>query len=479
MKVVMQIFALPLLALLYGRANAQNTSEVRGRRVQTNAEMGLGDYQDVAHHKRSKSSDEFTGDFQDNSLGYCILGSLGQIEELDLLTKTSKDLVELFLDMYEYYNDDSDSYEEANRDLRDWVELVRTYMSAENSAMFSDREILAVVMEQELRSDPQRLTSACITAIQDAVTKTLAEFNKYMNVGESFEPPNDAYLEDAAMHHDHDDEDDTTFPVLLEALTKGNAGADTFKTFMSLILHYYAVFNPNLYFNQDWLQATRSWQEMALSPVSILAKWAAVALTNGEDLEFEFLISGEAAIFQEIYEATVATCNAPTSMPSSAPSLTPATANEVLTVVAVSDFVAASVTAEEMRSSWVAFSTQDPKRRFCLLQLRENNADDLKEPTEFLTSPQTTYAKVNADDGNAFDQSDWYDLCNLYTTDDQGIGTIPLYNNVKNGGKDVRKSAEYFMATVTGAGQTITTAPDDATSISNWIQPFVKDFLTN
>ena len=468
----MKFFLVSFLALL-GGASARNTSAERGRRAQEGNENVLLDFlSDAEHHKGgSRSSDDYRQDnFADNSRGYCKLDKLDEINTLNALTETHYTLVGAFL--YEYTYDDGTIYREANSDLKEWVKLVQKYLPKDLQNFFSDEEILQTVMQMNLRGEKRFLSADCAGAIHSAATKFITDFNTLMNVGDFFIPP-DAFLDTGGNAIETD-----TLTVLLAVVENGLSNMDSpFMNFINYVLHYYAVFNANTYFNEDFLNNVKSWQELALTPVSITAKFAAVQLTWGIQLEEAFDARMLGASAQAAYLDVFAKCNAPTQFPSSAPSLSPATANDQLTVVAVASQVASTVTAETIAGNFNLFRTLYPRRRFCLLQPQGFGPADLKASQAFFLDDLTTYVSVNLDDGDIFKRSNWYDLCKLQN-DAPGIGTIPYFIGSTNTKSRVQDSEDFFEEIVAARGQTIVIADDPAAGSfsEDWIAPFIKDF---
>lgn len=465
----MQLFLFSVAALS-AVGSAARTSRARGRRAQESGSNIIGNsFGDAAHKSSSSDSDDFTDDFGDNSMGYCKLNKLDEIETLNDLTFVSEELVLEFIDVYIY--DDGTVYAEAISELRDFVKLARKYMTKDQSNMFDDEDILQSIMEMNVRGTPRRLTNACIEQIKGAVSDSVKQFNVLMNVGTSFVLPDDASLMgDAAMSS----ELSTTYSLLLEILEDSQMSTtmDSFDTFMLLVLNNYAIFNANKYFNEQYIEAITSWQEMALSPVSIMAKYSAVFLTMGDQLEAEFIEKNMRQALDVIYQSTVAVCNAPTSMPSSAPSLSPASANQELTVVVVADFVFSDVTQAEMDASWLQFKSAFPARKFCLLQPRGREPSQLKIPADFLAAESNTvFAKIDVDAGSDFSRSNWYDLCGLYGTKGRGIGKIPILDVAFD---NTSSSATLFETTAAAEGQVAIEV--NLLADSNWINPMIRNF---
>ena len=468
----MKVFLASFFALL-GVASARNASSMeRGRRAEEGSENAMLDFtSDAEHHKGgSKSSDDFKkDDFTDNSRGYCKLDKLDEIDTLDILIKTNYTMVRDF--MYEYQYDDGTIYREANSDLKEWVKLVKKYLPKDYENFFIDEEILQTVMRTNMRGEKRFLSADCATAIHEATVKSIADFNTLMNVGDAFIAPNDAMISTG----DAIERDDLT--VLLAVVENGIANPDTttFEIFINYVLHYYAVYNAEKYFNTDFLDNVKSWQELALTPVSITAKFAAVQLTWGTQLEATFDADMLGTALQNAYNDVFTRCNAPTQFPSTAPSFSPATADKLLTVVAVASKVKDDVSEEEIAGSFTLFRTTYPDRRFCLLQPVGFAPADLKASQAFFLDDLTTYVTVNLDDGDPYKTSNWYDLCKLQG-DVQGISDIPYFigsTDIKN---RVEKSEDFFEDIVAARGQTIvpigTTAPSGELS-GNWISPFL------
>ena len=446
----------------------------RGRRAEEDNENVMLEFTDAYHHKGgSKSSDDYRrDDFTDNSRGYCKLDKLDEIDELNTLTETHFTDVGDFL--YTYVYDDGTTYSEAISELKEWVKLVKKYLPKDLENFFTDEQILQTVMIMNARGESKFLTADCIAAIQAAAVKSIADFNTLMNVGDAFIAP------DEFMSASSDPVFTNKETVLLDVVEDGiTSGASTFDIFINYVLHYYAVFNPNTYFNQDYLDNVRSWQELALTPVSITAKFAAVQLAWGEQLEEAFAGPPSfAPALQAAYQDVFDRCNAPTQVPSMAPSFGPSTANEELTVVAVVSQVSSSVTAADIAASFTAFRARFTKRKFCLLQPQGSKPEDIKAPQAFFLDPLTTYATVSMDNGDIFSRSNWYDLCNLRVGDDLGIGIIPYFIGSTSTKTRVRESEDFFEEIVAGRGQTITTVGTPGATVSpNWIQPFVADFI--
>ena len=475
MKGSMQFFFVLWIVALFAVTDARNTSRARGRRAQQiDADALLesfgSEFADAA--RKSRSSDDFLDDFDDNSRGYCKLKKLDEIALLDSLTKTPVEESDNFMYMSVY---DGVPYEEATKELREFVKLARKYLPKDLEKVTEDRKILESIMQMNYQGESRILTSECIEAIDEVFFKSLDIFHALMNNGESFVAPNDAPL-DSAQHHPVSTRQ---YTVLLDVLEDGIAAGDTFQTFIALILHYYMVFNAEVYFNRDWLKKVRSWQEMALSPVSIMAKYSAVFLAMGEQLKAEFPAEVMDTDLEKDYQGAVDKCYAPTQMPSSAPSLSPEGANKQLTVVAVMDIVASDVTQKEMDDSWELFRMRYEDRHFCLLQVLGRDPEELKVPKAFMASNMTSYAKINIDYDEAYDQSDWYDLCKLYDAKDAGIGIIPLFIKTSN----VGASLALFNRVADGEGQVVVEVEEKnlassakPVSSTNWIDPFTKDF---
>jgi len=420
--------------------------------------QGTYDYasNDAEKNKYDSKYESGSGVFADNTMGYCALDKLSEIQEVERLLSTNVQNVNLFL------SDGS-----AISPLSDLISLTKDYLPSELKSSFTDQQILSVVMIQGLTGPQKTLTMACASAINQAFLDSLTVFNKLMGVGSAFNPS----VGDAALATPTN-----TLTVLLNII---NMNTDTFTKFRDVMLTTYDVFTVPLsptvmshkYFNLDWLKATATWSELALSPVSIVAKFAAVHLANAVQIQSAFNSGGDAVKLQAVFDNALAVCNAPTEMPSAAPSLGPMSQNLNLAVIAVTDFTFDSLQALTMTDTWTKFRTTYPLRFFCLLQLRGFEASQLKIPTAFWNDTLATYKKVNADGGDTFKQSDYWDLCNLNAVAAKGVEIIPLFVDTAAG---VGASTALLQSTAAGRQMRVITAPNDGTS--NWISPFIRDF---
>jgi len=70
---------------------------------------------------------------------------------------------------------------------------------------------------------------------------------------------------------------------------------------------------------------------------------------------------------------------------------------------------------QELESSWRAFRTWFPARKFCVLQLSTFEKSALMGPTSVWMDPNVVYRRITRDMNDAWNRNDWFDLCDLYS----------------------------------------------------------------
>ena len=136
------------------------------------------------------------------------------------------------------------------------------------------------------------------------------------------------------------------------------------------------------------------------------------------------------------------------------------------TCIAVID--ESSVSASTLRNNWIAFRQRWPNRPFYLLQPGRATTD-LKIPAEFTADPLAFYRRVNRDNNNISQRSDWYALCNIASLPD--FSNISLFIDVSGSMAlyTVKASYDYFISQLTARNMSTTIVSDGR---ENWITPF-------
>lgn len=468
----------PFLLLVFGSADASSFSYPEQRAaVRINGlktpDNGISS---VLEGKNSTVADNHDDDllsfnFVDNTNGYCVMDEIDEIEQLDQLFNRDAQYVEDFL----LVNDNEEGFEEAKDELKRFVAIVRSYLPAELENAFTDRQILSSIMQLESISGPTLvMTQECVDAIENAFELSLVEFNKMMNVGDQFFSPTAV----SAGKSQSSQLTTNTWSYLLRILEDNNIS--TFSKFKDLIFGHYEIFDARRYFDEDWRRGVRSWQELTLSGVSIVAKYTATYLTDGELLASAFNALNIAPALQILYDNTLSTCvigPLPTTPAPASPPVTPPNptgtfvSNDRTPMVAVIDEISDSLSLSDLSRSYNTLRASYPNRRLCLLQPRSYDKGNLKIPNQFFTdSTDTIYRQFSSDNDDTGHFSNWFNLCDLDEFPSEGVTTVALYIDTSR----ASSSRIYFERQATRYGMSITEEVGDGTT--NWISPFLHVF---
>lgn len=126
--------------------------------------------------------------------------------------------------------------------------------------------------------------------------------------------------------------------------------------------------------------------------------------------------------------------------------------------------------ATTMKDSWNNFRASYPNRPFYLLQPEAiANPPELRIPSEFYSNPLSYYARVNRDNGNIAQASDWYSLCNIDDLPDGSSVALWIDQSGSMTSATVRASLDLFNAKIARRRITYTTMTGFD---ENWVNPF-------
>lgn len=432
----------------------------------------------LREEKKFQAATVASGSFDDNTQAFCLfrgISDLAEIAETELLFNSHVEDVDLFLD----------DNGEANFLLIDFTVAARDYLP--ETFPFDDRTILSSIMFAQAEGRDRAISTDCASAIDSAVLQSLLDFFVLMGMGENFMIPDNGFNNFNAnlMGNSKDEFQHEMIDTRLAyswVLDQMETTTGDFERFIETFLGFYEAFGEFEFFNGDWIQSIRTWEELALTPMSIVGKYSAVYLTRGSQLRDAFEAGDFELRLNRLYDLAVETCNAPTGAPSqpptfitetpsASPSVGVATTNELLPVVSVIDFTLTS--PEAIADSWTSFRAAYPERFFCLLQPRTHDSDDIHVPLDFIFDNHTAYVKINVDYGESFYQSDWYDLCGIVRSESIDVVTmVPLYMGLNE--ELVEASLEFFERMVTSKIGTVSEASPNF--LFNWIDPLNRNF---
>lgn len=138
------------------------------------------------------------------------------------------------------------------------------------------------------------------------------------------------------------------------------------------------------------------------------------------------------------------------------------------TCIAVIDECSQSATT--MQNSWNTFRASYPNRPFYLLQPESvANPAILQVPSNYYTDPLSYYSRVNRDNGNIAQASDWYAICNIDALPDGSSVALWIDNSGSMTTATVKASLDLFNAKIARRNITYTTMTG---SDENWVNPF-------
>jgi hypothetical protein len=177
---------------------------------------------------------------------------------------------------------------------------------------------------------------------------------------------------------------------------------------------------------------------------------------------------------------------APTTSPSPAPtpSPTPApttVADTLVHLIAVVEEGGPSAAA--LLASWSAFRSTWPDRPFCVLKVSgtcsgcDGETGKLRIPAEMALDQLVISRQAMRDNGEQFQQSDWFDLCNLQLYASTTVALlVDLEPTFIFPPSSVEASFNLFMTRITSAGLTYVVA--DPRADQNYVEPFNRNFVS-
>lgn len=245
-------------------------------------------------------------DFNNPALGYCLPDyGIPNLEATQLLFTSPVDLIDTFLETYRVAGTE---IELARDELKDFASVTRRYLPENLQRNFNDRSILQAVMFQQAEGPDRNLTMACVEALRSAIEETAPAFNFLMFVGLNFDfTTGPESLDESRRELD----DRLAYSWVLQQMEESTV---SFNRFIGTMLGAGEAFGVFHYFDSIYLAGIATWEELALSPVSIVSKYASTYLTDGQLLKPGFddlTISGRPASehFDSIYNRTIAICS--------------------------------------------------------------------------------------------------------------------------------------------------------------------------
>lgn len=272
-----------------------------GGRVMAQTSLAVND---AAHHKNNKNSN----DFADNTMGYCKLKKDTILAIDDLMETALEDLDALWFDTY-YNSDDGQWYSYPKDELRDFLKLARDFITVDDDRIYSDRDILATLTKKTVAKVPDNLSAPCRTAILETIASVLTTFFDLMGVGSI------DLSEDAAAVVPTEGESDTGGGRRRRQLEESISRQLQDMSFLPLFLAIFEYTNPLLSFDafdrfvrtvllwadtesvmnlmdNSFVGSVMSWLEAAAIAKSFPAKYAAFAVTNGDELLLPWIAAG-------------------------------------------------------------------------------------------------------------------------------------------------------------------------------------------
>eukprot|EP00797_Seminavis_robusta_P002101 Sro1129_g244410.1 n/a (414) ;mRNA; r:28055-29296 len=392
----------------------------------------------------------------------------------------------------------------AIRELRGFTNLVRIYA---RNPLLTDVVVLESVMNVFAQGPPRSLSTDCIAAYTRAFILGTQLFNILMRVNFLRPPDGAATVLDGTpnvtatsefeksafdfgvIDNNNAIEDyrmlDTPEEIALAisyVIQFMEAPGRTFEKWANAVIAGFDAEGMSAYFDIAWIGripfgGASRWDALAVAAVPIVARVGATYINGFEELRAGYAaLDASTTLVQDVqnaFDQVTAACNAPTEVPSSAPTLGPNGINQILGVVAVADVTSAS--ADEIQASWNAFRGRWPNRFFCLLQPTGFDSGDLKVPVNFVLegTDKKVYRNIRIDNGNSYFQSNWFDLCNLYQFEGTDVTIFPVYFGVAEA--QIRASLSFFVQQVTSRGGSVIEAPAVGGN-GNWIDPLFREF---
>ena len=135
------------------------------------------------------------------------------------------------------------------------------------------------------------------------------------------------------------------------------------------------------------------------------------------------------------------------------------------------------VTKKQLAADWDKFRSLYPLRPFCLLQPRGWIKRALQMPDAFRKDNNTILKKVNRDQGNPDETSDWFDACNLHELRARGVTAVALFVDISGSVvlDDISASHNQFMEKLSESGLELKNATYNGDE--NWILPHIRDYI--
>ena len=428
--------------------------------------------------------------FYNNSIGYCDLNKT-EVQYLGNLMATDVELIDVFL---EEFIMDGETTEYSIPSLDAFVDLTRKYLES-TGGITSDRDILAVTMKKRMNGRPEEmLTSECKNALAESILESTAVWMELMGVGKRgnlfigdlqsesiiFVGGEELFNEEVSFGNSTisastTNSVDDNLPEFLDIF----AGTETpvFEKFVESILLKSDVVGVDTVLDREYVFFVESWKEMVATSGSFPSKYAAFALTRGMDLVIPFNIGDYTTILESLYQTSVDVCGIEPGSFSSPTTPQPSTPSEpeidgiekeqLVPVVAVVEKGGPS--KEELALSWSSFRDRYPDRKFCLLQLRSSDYDDLLIPSNFLSDANTIAKSVSRDENDGLEISHWFNLCDLQNLKPGEEVALLLSVPVVS----VQASYNYFLNYM----ERKNIVRDDvvsSTTDDNWIEPFLS-----
>ena len=448
--------------------------------------------QDAEKHKDNYDykPEDRDPDFDDNTQGYCDLGK-ETILAIDDLMETPTGSLAIWFD---YYYEGGKRYSSPRQQIRGFIDLARQFIEDDEiNESTKDSEILDAMTIKTVLPVEDTLTVDCRNKITSTLQTVNADFFSLMGVGK--DPDERRHLTESLT-----DEagrrliTTSVFPLFLNIFKDTGDTNDAYVRFLDTVRLRTDIIDVKQLLDGSFTAAVNSWLEAAATAKSFASKYAAFVVVDdkgGTPLLTSWLNGDFEMKYDNLFKETVDLCEmvvTPTVTPGN-PTIAPTVMNpeiqdEFTPYLAVVDGETTSLVLDD---EWDAFRKEYPVRPFCLLEVR-GASKPLTIPTKMFSDSNVIIRKANRDNSMAFDQSDWFDLCNFYRlmTNDNNIRRLQsasdgmlvedgmivgfaIGQNLDEPSDDVRASKAFFLAK--SAGTNIKTNKVPIGSDGNWIAP--------